>query len=202
MLIHCPVARDQAQLPIVVSGPSGVGKGTLISRLIEQHPNTFVTSISHTTRKPRPGELFPGNFAYHFVTFTEFQSLIDQNAFVEHNFFSGNHYGTSWQTILDQQGKEKILILDIDMNGVKTIRDTNKDFAVRCAFVAPKSLQVLEDRLRSRGTETEASLQARLAQAGLENEFTETRGADDILIINDDLDDAYKRFEEWALRVQ
>lgn len=136
------------------------------------------------------------------MNFAEFQSLIDQNAFVEHTFFSGNHYGTSWQTILDQQGKEKILILDIDMNGVKNLRDMSKQFAVRCVFIAPPSLQVLEDRLRSRGTETDASIRARLAQAGLEIEFADTRGVDDILIINHDLDDAYRRFEEWALRAQ
>jgi len=185
-----------------VSGPSGVGKGTLISRLLERHPDVFVTTISHTTRQPRPGELESGNNTYHFVNFAEFQSLIDQNAFVEHTFFSGNHYGTSWQTILDQQGKEKIVILDIDMNGVKNIRDTSKHFAVRCAFIAPPSLQVLEDRLRSRGTETDASIRTRLAQAGLEIGFADTRGVDDILIINHGLDDAYRRFEEWALRVQ
>lgn len=123
-----------------MSGLSGVGKGTLITRLLGQHPNGFVTTISHTTRKPRAGELESGNNTYHFVNFAEFQSLIDQNAFVEHTFFSGNHYGTSWQTILDQQGKGKILIFDIDINGVKNIRDTSKSFAVRCAFIAPPSV--------------------------------------------------------------
>jgi guanylate kinase len=141
-----------------------------------------------------------GTNAYHFVSFAEFQSLVVQNAFVEHTIFSGNHYGTSRQAILDQQGKGKILILDVDMNGVKNIRDMTEDFAVRCAFIAPPSLQVFESRLRSRGTESDESIRKRLAQAGLEMDFANTRGPEDVLITNDDLEYAYRKFEQWALR--
>lgn len=121
---------------------------------------------------------------------------------MEHTFFASYHYGTSWQTILDQQGKGKILILGIDTNGVQPIRKFSQHFAVRCAFIAPPSVQVLEDSLRSRGTETDGTIQTRLAQAELETGVDGTRGVDDILIINDDLDDSYKTFEEWVLKVQ
>lgn len=196
------VAINKTQLPIVVSGPSGLEKGHWFRSSFERHPDVFVVTISHTTRKPRPGELESENNTYNFVDFVDFQSLIDQNAFVEHTFFSGNHYGTSWQTIMDQQSKGKTLILDLDMNGVKNIRDMSNHFAVRCAFIAPPSLHVLKDRLRSRGTETDVSIQTRMVQAGLDINFADTRGVDDILIINDDLDDAYRSFEEWALRMQ
>ncbi|KAH7329592.1 P-loop containing nucleoside triphosphate hydrolase protein [Stachybotrys elegans] len=167
---------SQIQLPLVVSGPSGVGKGTLISRLRAQHPDAF--SLSRATM-------------YHFVSATEFQALIDEKAFLEHTCFSGNHYGSG-----------KILILDIDMNGIQSIRDMGPDFAVRCAFISPPNLKALEDRLRNRGTETEASIRQRLAQAEREMAFAETRGPDDMLIINHDLDDAYKRLEEFALGLQ
>lgn len=99
--------------PIVVSGPSGVGKGTLYKRLFERHPDCFVLSVSHTTRDPRPGEA--DKVDYHFVKMEEFEDLIAKDGFVEHAKFGGNRYGTSKMTIEEQSAKNKVVLLDIEM---------------------------------------------------------------------------------------
>ena len=99
--------------PVVISGPSGVGKGTLYKMLLERHPNTFATSISHTTREPRPGEV--RDHDYYYVSMTEFEELIEQGGFLEHAKFGGNRYGTSKKMIEDFLGKGRVVILDIEM---------------------------------------------------------------------------------------
>lgn len=192
-----PIFSLAAPKVIAVSGPSGVGKGTLITRLIDNHPDQFVRSVSHTTREARPGETDSNH--YHFVTFDKFKSLTKQGAFVEHIFFSGHHYGTSWQTIERRHIEQKTLVLDIEMEGVKAIKG-NQNIPLRCAFISPPSLDALESRLRSRGTETEASLHERLATAKAEMDFAlSTSGSDDIIIVNDDLERAYDELEQWAM---
>ncbi|KAG6040659.1 hypothetical protein E4U36_005498, partial [Claviceps purpurea] len=99
--------------PLIISGPSGVGKGTLYKRLFDNHPDTFCLSVSHTTRGPRPGE--QDGIDYHFVSMEAFEDLISQNGFVEHAKFGGNRYGTSKMTIEEQGRKGKIVVLDIEM---------------------------------------------------------------------------------------
>lgn len=99
--------------PIVISGPSGVGKGTLYNLLFERHPDTFTLSVSHTTRAPRAGEA--DGVHYHFVKMEEFEALIEKNGFVEHAQFGGNRYGTSKQTIEEQTAKGRVVLLDIEM---------------------------------------------------------------------------------------
>lgn len=147
--------------PLVISGPSGVGKGTLFKLLFARHPETFTLSVSHTTRSPRAGE--QDGVDYHFVTHTGFEDLISQDGFVEHAQFGGNRYGTSKSTIREQTDKGKVVLLDIEMEGVKQIKQS--DIAARFVFVAPPSEEELERRLRGRGTEKEESIQKRLAQA-------------------------------------
>ena len=147
--------------PIVISGPSGVGKGTLFKMLFAQHPDTFTLSVSHTTRSPREGEQHAVD--YHFVSHAEFESLIDADGFVEHAKFGGNRYGTSKSTIREQGDKGKVVVLDIEMEGVKQIKASS--IPARFVFVAPPSEDELEKRLRGRGTEKEESIQKRLAQA-------------------------------------
>ncbi|KAF5611615.1 guanylate kinase [Fusarium subglutinans] len=181
--------------PIIISGPSGVGKGTLIQRLKDNHPTIFSSAVSHTTRQPRPGE--DEGVAYFFRSPIEFQEIIRQNEFVEHTYFSGNYYGTSKQALATLMDKGLIPILDIEMEGVKTIQLSSLE--ARYVFLKPPSLETLETRLRCRGTEDEASISKRLAQAQLELEFAET-GAHDIIIINDDLDKAYRRLEDFAFQ--
>ncbi|PKY09075.1 guanylate kinase [Aspergillus campestris IBT 28561] len=184
--------------PIVISGPSGVGKGTLIQKLFTTHPNTFALTVSHTTREPRPGEA--EGVAYHFVSHDTFLSLISQNAFVEHALFSGNHYGTSKQTIMDQVAKGLIVVLDIEMHGVRQMRENSGSSSgvdARYVFIRPPSIEALEARLRGRGTEREEDIRKRLAQARRELEYAE-QGVHDRVIVNDDLDRAYKELEEFV----
>ena len=99
--------------PIVISGPSGVGKGTLYNRLRENHPDCFAFSVSHTSRAPREGEQ-PG-VHYHYVSMPEFEDLIAKDGFIEHAMFSGNRYGTSKMTIEEQTKKGSVVLLDIEM---------------------------------------------------------------------------------------
>lgn len=147
--------------PIVISGPSGVGKGTLFKMLFAQHPDTFTLSVSHTTRAPRAGEQHAVD--YHFVSHDDFESLIAADGFVEHAKFGGNRYGTSKSTIREQGEKGKVVVLDIEMEGVKQIKASS--IPARFVFVAPPGEEELEKRLRGRGTEKEESIQKRLAQA-------------------------------------
>lgn len=99
--------------PLVLSGPSGVGKGTLYGLLFERHPDAFALSVSHTTRAPRAGE--SNGVHYHFVQMQDFEDLIDDEGFVEHAKFGGNRYGTSKKTIEEQTAKGRVVLLDIEM---------------------------------------------------------------------------------------
>ncbi|KAL6804633.1 guanylate kinase [Trichoderma sp. SZMC 28013] len=184
--------------PIVVSGPSGVGKGTLYGLLFDRHPDTFSLSVSHTTRDPRPGEEHAVH--YHFVKMEDFEDLIAKDGFVEHAKYGRNRYGTSKMTIEEQTKKGKVVLLDIEMEGVKQIKKSGID--ARYIFVSPPSIETLEQRLRGRGTETEQSIQERLAQAQKELDFSKTPGVHDIIIVNDDLEASYKKFEDFVYSPQ
>ncbi|KAM4059149.1 guanylate kinase domain-containing protein [Hirsutella rhossiliensis] len=180
--------------PIVISGPSGVGKGTLYNLLFERHPDTFSLSVSHTTRAPRDGERHGHH--YWFVPMDDFENLIANNGFVEHAKFSGNRYGTSRMTIEEQTRKGRVVLLDIEMEGVKQIKQS--DLSARYVFIAPPSPEILESRLRGRGTEKEESIQRRLDQARNELEYSKTPGVHDKIIVNDDLEAAYKELEDFV----
>jgi guanylate kinase len=99
--------------PIVISGPSGVGKGTLYKLLLTRRPNVFATSVSHTTREPRPGE--KAGVDYYYIKMEEFEKMIEESKFVEHAKFGGNRYGTSKMTISDLTASGKVVVLDIEM---------------------------------------------------------------------------------------
>lgn len=182
--------------PIIISGPSGVGKGTLMQMLIDSNPGQFSTTVSHTTRKPRPGE--KEGISYHFVSPVVFSEMITKGRFIEHTLFSGNHYGTSKDTIARQKLQGSTALLDIDVEGVKTIVESGS-LDARCVFIKPPSLKTLEERLRSRETETKESIQRRLARAEHELQYAETSGVYDILITNDDLGRAYEELEAFSL---
>jgi len=182
--------------PIIISGPSGVGKGTLYKLLLDRHPSTFCTSISHTTRSPRPGE--QRDVDYYYVSMEEFEKMIEEEGFVEHAKFGGNRYGTSKKMIKEMEGRGRVVVLDIEMEGVKQIR--NSTISARYVFIAPPSTSVLESRLRGRGTEKEESIQKRLAQAKNELDYSKTPGVHDLIIVNDDLENAYKELEEFVFK--
>ncbi|KAI0541734.1 guanylate kinase [Xylaria digitata] len=182
--------------PVVISGPSGVGKGTLIKRLFESYPETFTLSVSHTTRAPRPGEAH--GVDYFYVQMAEFEELIAADGFVEHAQFGSNRYGTSKATIEEQTSKGRVVVLDIEMEGVKQIKKSSID--ARFVFVKPPSFEALEQRLRGRGTEDESSITKRLDQAKKELEYADTPGVHDIIIVNDNLDAAYKELEDYIYK--
>ena len=182
--------------PIIISGPSGVGKGTLMQMLIDSNPGQFSATVSHTTRKPRRGE--KEGIAYYFVSPVVFSEMITKGCFIEHTLFSGNHYGTSKDTVARQKLQGSTALLDIDVEGVKTIVESGS-LDARRVFIQPPSLNTLEERLRGRETETEESIQRRLARAKHELQYAETCGVYDILITNDDLGKAYEELEAFAL---
>jgi guanylate kinase len=194
----CQVPYHASQ-PIVISGPSGVGKGTLITKLRESHPETFTTVVSHTTRPPRPDEI--QGVHYHFTTESEFQSLYAQGIFVECTVYNGHHYGTSFHAIEDVIESGMVPLLDIDMEGVKAMKKFKK-MSARYMFIRPPSLEILEARLRDRGTEDEDSIQRRLAQATLELDYAAKPGTHDLIIVNDDLAAALKNLETFALSTE
>jgi len=119
---------------------------------------------------------------------------------VEHAKFGGNRYGTSKAMIQDFMGRGRIVVLDIEMEGVKQIK--NSDIAARYVFISPPKpeLETLEKRLRGRGTEKEESIQKRLAQAKLELDYSKTEGVHDMIIENDDLEKAYKELEDFIFK--
>ncbi|KAI7866988.1 guanylate kinase [Spinellus fusiger] len=172
----------------VISGPSGSGKSTLLKRLFSDFPNTFGFSVSHTTRKPRPGELDGKD--YHFVELSKMVKEVEEGKFIESATFSGNMYGTSIKAVEDVVETGKVCMLDIDMQGVQSVKQTNLN--PHYIFVQPPSMEILENRLRSRGTEAEEAIQARLNASKKELEYAEQKGSYDSLIINDDLNTAYK----------
>ncbi|EAW22986.1 guanylate kinase [Aspergillus fischeri NRRL 181] len=181
--------------PVVVSGPSGTGKSTLLKRLFAEYPDTFDLSVSHTTRAPRPGEV--NGREYYFTTKEDFLDLVSKNAFIEHAQFGGNYYGTTVQAVKDVAQKGKICVLDIEMEGVKQVKRTDLD--ARFLFLAPPSIEELEKRLRGRATETEESLTKRLAQAKNELEYAAQPGSHDKTVVNDDLEKAYRELRDWIV---
>ncbi|KAG0228390.1 hypothetical protein BGW42_002234 [Actinomortierella wolfii] len=180
--------------PIVVTGPSGSGKSTLIQKLFADHPSTFGFSVSHTTRQPRPGE--EDGIAYFFVDRSTMEQMIRENKFLEHAEFAGNLYGTSIQTVQDVEKQGKICILDIELNGVRQVKASSQ-LHPRFVLIQPKDLTVLEDRLRSRATESEADLQKRLQAARRDWEVAHQPGLFDKIIINDRLEDAYRDLHQY-----
>uniref|UniRef100_A0A8D0XDS1 Guanylate kinase n=1 Tax=Sus scrofa TaxID=9823 RepID=A0A8D0XDS1_PIG len=177
--------------PVVLSGPSGAGKSTLLKKLLQEHSSIFGFSVSHTTRDPRPGE--ENGKDYYFVTREVMQRDIAAGDFIEHAEFSGNLYGTSKAAVRAVQAMNRICVLDVDLQGVRNIKKT--DLQPIYIFVQPPSLDVLEQRLRQRNTETEESLAKRLAAAKADMESSKEPGLFDLIIINDSLDKAY-----WALK--
>ncbi|KDN40094.1 guanylate kinase [Tilletiaria anomala UBC 951] len=187
--------------PIVIFGPSGVGKSTLLKKLFAEFPNHFGFSVSHTTRAPRPGE--EDGVAYHFVTPSAFASLVEAGAFLEHASFGGNSYGTTIQAVADVstegvRGKSgdtraRRAILDIDAQGVRIIKAQHIETLSRPLFIflSPPSFSALKQRLEGRGTEAPDSIRKRLGMAGNELAYARTPGAADVVIVNDDVERAY-----------
>ncbi|KAI8124729.1 Guanylate kinase [Lucilia cuprina] len=185
----------QGPRPVVVCGPSGSGKSTLLNRLFAEFPNTFGFSVSHTTRKPRPGE--EDGVHYNFVSREDMEKAVANGEFIESATFGGNMYGTSKEAVRKVQNAGKVCILDIEPQGVEQVKKTNLNPIL--IYNNPPSLEALEQRLRKRGTETEESLKKRLDAAVSEIAYGLTPGNFQKIIHNIDIDRAYEEFREFII---
>lgn len=172
---------------IVVSGPSGVGKGTICERLIKELNAWY--SVSMTTRSPRPGEIDGVN--YFFISKEEFEDKIKKGDFLEYNFYNDNYYGTSKDIVLDKINAGIDVFCEIDVNGAHNIKKIYDD--VLLIYIAPPSIEKLRDRLVSRGTESLEKINQRLEIA--KKELNEINFYD-YVIINDDVDIAVDEIKE------
>jgi guanylate kinase len=172
----------------VITGPSGVGKGTLIRGLMERLPK-LALSVSATTRAPRPGEL--DGVHYHFLSREEFDRRVDAGDFVEHADYAGRSYGTLRCELEDRVRAGAPVVLEIEVQGARQVRSAMPE-AVQ-VFVAPPSLSALRTRLIARGTDDAAEVERRLQVAEQElaaqPEFA-------YVVVNDRLDDALARLTE------
>lgn len=175
----------------VISGSSGVGKGTVIKEFLNKHPE-FKLSISCTTRGKREGEVHGVN--YFFLSPNEFKECISNNEFLEWTEFSGNHYGTKKAFVNDCLNNGANLILEIDTKGALNVKKIMPE--AELIFIAPPSLEELEARLRGRRTETEEAIQKRLASIKLEIENSKQF---DYKVINDTVENAVKELEKIML---
>ena len=150
---------------IVVSAPSGTGKGTVISELLKERPELSF-SVSATTRNPRPGE--KDGLEYHFLTHQRFRDMILNDEFLEYAEYVGEFYGTPVKPIRENLDSGKIIILDIEVQGAKQVMQKKPDAIT--IFIVPPNMEELEKRLRGRGTDSEEKLAARLKRASHELE--------------------------------
>ncbi|KAL5005977.1 hypothetical protein ScPMuIL_017135 [Solemya velum] len=177
--------------PLVVSGPSGCGKSTLVRKLFDEFHDCFAFSVSHTTRAPRPGEVEGTD--YFFTSREEFDKMVQEDAFLEHAQFSGNRYGTSKKAVEEVQNTGRLCILDVEVNGVRSIKKT--DLNARFIFIKPPSFECLRERLKGRGSESETSLNKRMETATEALEYASVPGSYDHVIVNDVLDVAYEKLK-------
>ncbi|KAJ6870578.1 guanylate kinase 2-like [Populus alba x Populus x berolinensis] len=180
--------RGDAEKPVVISGPSGVGKGTLISMLMKEFPSMFGFSVSHTTRAPRGME--EDGVHYHFTEQSIMEKEIKDGKFVEYASVHGNLYGTSIEAVEVVTDAGKRCILDIDVQGARSVRASSLEAIL--IFICPPSMEELETRLRSRRTETEEQILKRLQNAEVEMEQGKSSGIFDHILYNDNLDDCYE----------
>lgn len=174
-------------LLFTVSAPSGAGKTSLVKALVERNPSVRI-SISHTTRAKRPGEADGRD--YHFVTAAQFMERVNAGGFLEHAEVFGNYYGTSQQAVDELLSQGYDVILEIDWQGASQVRRLRPETV--SVFILPPSREVLEQRLRGRGQDSEAVIARRLAAA---REEISHYGESDYLIVNEDFERALSELE-------
>ncbi len=170
---------------LVISGPSGAGKGTLVGRLLEQDPS-FAFSVSVTTRGRRENEI--EDVHYHFISEAEYDKLLEEDAFIEHASVHGHRYGTLKSEVYERMERGQNVLLDIDPQGAKTVMEKEKNCV--SVFILPPSYHDLRVRLHTRNTEAEEEIQRRLANARGE---IEQMGRYRYLVVNDDLELAFSQ---------
>jgi len=180
--------RSVAQARVfVITGPSGVGKGTLIGELCRR-VGGLELSVSATTRAPRPGER--QGRQYHFLDRDEFAGRAERGEFLEHAAYSGNRYGTLRTEVERRLEQGTSVVLEIEVQGARQVRDAMPE-AVR-VFIAPPEPEALRERLERRGTDTEAAIAERLRTAEIE---LDAREEFEHVVINDELERAVEELE-------
>jgi len=186
-------------LVLVISGPAGVGKTTICNRLLEEFRNHLTRVVTTTTRKPRKGETHGKD--YYFTELNEFKSLVKKNAFLEHELIHGNYYGTSKRAVYDKIKRSKNVLINIDVAGAKNlstkISEENKfETKIVSIFLKPNNLNVLEDRLKQRGSDSHEEINRRLETAKNEILFADNFNH---LIVSDEKDCDYRTVKEIYL---
>ncbi len=171
----------------VISGCSGVGKGTVINKFMKRNKD-FILSVSCTTRKPREGEI--DGVHYFFMTHEKFENNIKEDKFLEHAQFAGNYYGTKKKYIKEKMDEGYNVLLEIDTQGALQVKGKMPEAVL--IFIAPPSVEELEARLRGRHTEDEETIQKRLAQVKIELERSKKY---DYIVINDNVNRAVGEIE-------
>ena len=177
----------------MVTGPSGVGKGTLIKRLRARLPG-FDLSVSATTRPPRPGEVDGRD--YHFLTLEEFEQRLARGDFLEHAMYAGNMYGTPRSELDRAREAGRDVVLEIEVEGARQVREALPE--AKQVFIAPPSDETLRKRLVARSTDSPEEIERRLTRAREELAAREEFGK---VIVNDDLDRAADELVEYAATI-
>ena len=172
---------------LVLSGPSGSGKGT-VSEALMKNNDDIIFSTSVTTRTPRPGEVNGEN--YFFATREEFEEMVEKDDLLEHAFVHTNYYGTPKKFVFDEIEKGEIVLLEIDVQGALQIKEKYKEAVF--IFLIPPTMDELRSRLVKRDTETEDEIETRYRNAFRELDFV---GEYDYFVINDVIDNAVKDIE-------
>ena len=173
---------------LVISGPSGVGKGTVLHDLMNTQ-NNLVYSVSATTRKKREGEI--EGVSYFYKSHEDFEKMISEDKFLEYAHVHNNYYGTPREFVENKINEGKIVILEIDVQGALNVKK-NTDNGV-FIFLAPPSLQELKKRIVGRGTETDEDIKIRMTNARKELEYSRDY---DYLVVNDHLNSAITSVNE------
>ena len=171
----------------IISGPSGVGKSTVLKALLERRKNVYF-SVSATTREPRPGEL--DGIHYHFMDVDSFRKWIAMEQFLEYAEYVGNFYGTPKRYVDEAMAQGRDVILDIEIQGAIQVTSKRPD-TVRI-FIAPPSWRELERRLTERGTDSQEKIQKRLLRAKVEFQTAHTY---DYFVINDTVENAVRELD-------
>jgi len=181
------VTIERTGMLLIISGPSGTGKGTLVKKLMDHDPS-FRFSCSVTTRKPRVGEV--EGVHYHFVSEEEYARLVEEDAFLEHATVHGNHYGTLRKPVEEMMRRGDNVLLDIDPQGAISVMENAEDYV--SVFILPPSFESLRVRLHTRNTDDPVEIERRLNNARGEVKKVDRY---QYAVINDDLELAFAQLQ-------